>query len=107
VAARLPRWAGSEAARVLPAGRAGAAVLGEGSEGRAGGAARGAGRRPPAGSGTLDAWVSSAGGVVLVGWCPGVCGRVHAWAVWLCWLLKFFLGLRLGWALELGPCGTF
>ena len=76
-------------------------------EGRAGGAARGAGRRPPAGSGTLDAWVSSAGGVVLVGWCPGVCGRVHAWAVWLCWLLKFFLGLRLGWALELGPCGTF
>ena len=44
-----------------------AAVLGEGNEGRAGGAARGAGRRPPAGSGTLDAWVSSAGGGVLWG----------------------------------------
>ena len=43
---------GSEAARVLPAGRAGSAALGEGSEGRAGEAARGVGRRPPAGTGT-------------------------------------------------------
>ena len=58
---------GSEAARVLPAGRAGSTTLGEGSEGRAGEAARGVGRRPPAGSGTLDAWVSSAGGGVLWG----------------------------------------
>ena len=83
---------GSEAARVLPAGRAGSAALGEGSEGRAGEAARGVGRRPPAGSGTLDAWVSSTGGGGDAGCQPsGVCARVHAWAA-----LVFFQGLRLG-----------
>jgi len=72
-----------------------AAVLGEGNEGRAGGAARGAGRRPPAGSGTLDAWVSSAGGVVLVGWCPGVCGRVHMYG-WAFGLPEIFGSGSLG-----------
>ena len=82
---------GSEAARVLPAGRAGSAALGEGSEGRAGEAARGVGRRPPAGSGTLDAWVSSAGGGGDAGCQPCVCAQVHAWAA-----LVLFQGLRLG-----------